>query len=473
MNARTARTRSLLFLAAVLAGACAGGAAGPAAPATKAPAAPVKPAAVAAKPVAVAAATPKPAGAAKPAASGAAAAAAAPSGLDTLPPRVQRLFAEAVQAQDEGQKSGAALDWALLERRWRAVLEAADVPEAHYNLGVTLDAQGRTDEARAEWERARAGKPSLRQAAVNQGVLLERAGDLRGAQAAYAAVIREFPEDARARERLASLYLGSSQLDEAWRLGREALLRDPRSVTANKVLVRVAMQRNELDLAKLLALRTMKLDPKDPELPFLSGEILGRQGDEAAAEAQYRKALSLQPRFLPARSALLRAAVKAKRWPAVAEHAQAWLKEEPGNAQVYLALGIAQRHLDRPDDALAAYAKADELSGGKLPEVNLARGVLLMRVKNECEPALEEFRKYAQGAGPVAATETSVLKLQHECEAILDENKKAQEAARELQRAAEKKAADKADKKAQDLSAKPVSGVEGGVAPTSPAGEVP
>ena len=51
------------------------------------------------------------------------------------------------------------------------MLEAADVAEAHYNLGVALEAQGRTDEARAEYERARALKPGLRQASVNLGVL--------------------------------------------------------------------------------------------------------------------------------------------------------------------------------------------------------------------------------------------------------------------------------------------------------------
>ena len=320
------------------------------------------------------------------------------------------------------------------------MLEATDVPEAHYNLGVALEAQGRLDEARAEYERARALKPGLRQAAVNLGVLLEKAGDLRGAQAAYAAVVRDFPEDARARERLAALYLGAGQLDEAWRLAREALLRDPRSVGANKVLIRVAAQRNQLDLAKLIALRTAKLDAADPELPFLAGELMVRENDEGGAEAQFKKALALDRHFLPARSALLRAAVKRSRWAAAAEHAEALLQDRPGDPAVQLALGIALRHTGKPDDALAAYARAEELSGGKLAEVHLARGVLYMRVKNECEPALDEFRKYAQLAGPVAATESPVLKLQRECEGIQDENRKALEAAREMQKKGAKRA---------------------------------
>ncbi len=429
MNARIAI--SLAVMAAI---GCAGGSSGPARP-SAAPKAAVK------------------------------AAPDAPAPAGEFTPRAQRVFAEAVQA-DEDLRKQKLTDWPLLERRWRAVLEAADVAEARYNLGVALEAQGRVDEARAEYERARALKPGLRQAAVNLGVLLEKAGDVRGAQAVYASVVRDFPEDARARERLATLYLGAGQLDEALRLAREALLGDARSVTANKVMIQVAAQRNQLDLAKLIALRTTKLDPADPELPFLAGELAAREDDRSGAEVQYKKALAIDPRYLPARSALLIAAVKSGRWPAVAEHAQALLQERPGDAAAQLALGIALRHTDKPDEALAAYDKAEQLSGDKLAEVHLARGALQMQVKNDCESALGEFRKYSQAVGPAVTTESPVLKLQRECETTLDENRKAMEAAREMQRAADQK------KQAGQKEA-PVAEEKGGAGPTPAPIEVP
>jgi tetratricopeptide (TPR) repeat protein len=385
-----------------------------------------------------------------------------------------------VAAEEDLKRQKLPPDWPLLERRWRAVLEAAEVAEAHYNLGVALEGQGRLDEARAEYERSLAAKPGLRQAAVNLGVLLEKSGDLKGAQQAYAAVVRDFPEDARARERLAALYLGSGQLDEAWRLAREALLRDPRSVAANKVMIRVAAQRNQVDLAKLIALRTAKLYPDDPELPFLSGELAGRDGDEAAAEAQFRKALAQDPHYLPARSALLRSALRRGKWSAVAEQADALAKDQPNDPAVQLALGVALRHDGKADEALAAYGRAEQLSGGKLAEVYLARGLLYMREKNQCEPALEEFRKYTQDAGPVAATESPVLKLERECEAIQDENRKAQDAARELTRGAEQKGAAKAKAaepakaaEAADPLAVPAPSDESAVPPTPAPIEVP
>jgi tetratricopeptide (TPR) repeat protein len=381
--------------------------------------------------------------------------------------RAQRLFEEAVKAQEDQRKLAVPTDWAHLERKWRAAVDAGGGPEARFNLGVTLEAQGKLADARAEYEAAAAAKPSLRQAGVNLAVLLEKEGDVRGASAAYARIVRDFPEDALARERLASLYRHAGQNEEAWRLAREALLRDPASVGAYKVLARVALQRNELDLAKLIALRAEKLDARDPELPFIAGEVLAKQGDQGGAAAQYRRAIALRADFLPARYALLESATRGEAWGAVAEHAQAILRKESANAAVHLTLGIAQRHLGKPDEALASYAQAEKVAGGSLPEVHLARGVLYMRVKNECEPAVASFRAFGKAAGPMVAADSDAPKLERECLQILEENRRAAEAAKQMQHDAERKAAEGAA--AKTIATPPAAqGADGGAAPTPP-----
>jgi tetratricopeptide (TPR) repeat protein len=359
-------------------------------------------------------------------------------------PRAQRLFEEAVRAEQE-QRTQAGPHWSYLERKWRAAADAGDLAEAHHNLGVALEAQGKLAEAREAYARARELKPGLRQAAVNLGVLLEKQGDTRAAAAVYAQCVRDFPEDAVARERLAALYAASGQLDEAWRLAREALVREPRAIGAYKALARVALERNDLDLAKLVALRAQKIDARDPELPFVVGRVLARQGDVPGAEAQLRRALALSEGYLPARYALLDLALRKQAWGPVAEHAAAILKAEPRNAPVHLAHGLALRHAGKPDEALAAYARAEEASGGTLAEVHLARGVLHARVRSECEPALAELKAYQGRAGPVLPEGArEVVKLQRECEAQLEENRKAAEAARQLQADAARQAAEKA-----------------------------
>ena len=164
------------------------------------------------------------------------------------------------------------IDWALMERKWRAVLGGADVAEAHFNLGVALETRGRRRGAKAEYERAFALKPSLRQAKVNLAVLRGARGDARGAASRVRRGAPRLPrglEGARAARRSLP---PSGQVDEAWRLAREALLSDPRSTGAYKTMIRIAIQRKDLDVAKLIAIRAQKLDERDADIAFLLGE---------------------------------------------------------------------------------------------------------------------------------------------------------------------------------------------------------
>ena len=371
----------------------------------------------------------------------------------------RRLFDEAVATREEMEKAKA-VDWAILERRWRAVVDATGTPEAHYNLGVTLERQGRDPEARAEYQQALAGKP-LKQAAVNLGVLLERSGDLRGAQAAYDGAARDFPDDALSRERLAALYVQSGQFDEAWHQAREALLRDPSSVGARKTMVRVALARGDLDLAKLVALRLQKSAPDDAEVAYLSGLLLAKQGDDVGATAQWTKAVALQPGMSAARAGLLEAAARAERWSEVETLAAAALADDPGNASVQLLLGIAYRHGGKVTEALAAYAAAEQLAAGRLPEVHLARGVLLMRDQGDCVGALQALDQYERAAGPVLPQGSPAPKLIRECQEQVEQSRAAAEAARQMQAEARKKAVEAGAGPAAEKGGAPPASISG------------
>jgi tetratricopeptide (TPR) repeat protein len=322
---------------------------------------------------------------------------------------------------------------------------------------VVLERRGRPSEARAAYDRALSARPGFREAAVNRAILDEAGDDPRRAAAEYAALAKRYPEDAAVRVRLAALYRQAGQLDEAWRLAREALMREPRAVGAYKVMTRVALERGNSDLAELVALRAQKLDAADPELTFFVGEILAKRGDEAGAAVQYRKAIAQAPAFLPARYELLRLALKAQNWEGVVEQGKAIVLVEPDDPRVHLAMGVAERYLGQADPALAAYDRALSLSGGKLPEAHLDRGLLLLKVKNECEPAIAEFRRYQQEA-PAAAASSPAFALQKECEQILVANRQAEEAARQMQQEADRKAAEEARKAAPPPKPAPAQG---------------
>jgi hypothetical protein len=142
----------------------------------------------------------------------------------------------------------------------------------------------------------------------------------------------------------------------------------------------------------------------------------------------------------PARVELFRLELAKQHWAGVAEQARAMLKADPTDARAQLALGVAQRYLGEADQAASAYDSAERLAGDRLPEVHLARGVLLARVREQCGPALVELRRYAVAAGPGAVADGGVGKLERECEQILAAGKAAEEEARRMKAEQERKA---------------------------------
>ena len=378
------------------------------------------------------------------AASGAPAAAATGAPGRELSPRAQRLFDEAVSAVEE-QRKQPSIDWDVLERRWRRVLEAEQVPEAWFNLGVVLEHRRRPDDARAAYRRALDLEPAYSSAATNLA-LLDEPKDPAQAQQRWTELLRRYPDDPLPRERLAALYLAAGQREEARKLAREALVRSPQAVGAYKVLMRVALDGGNADLAQLLALKASKLDPADPEIVSFEGDVLLQQKEDAGAVAKWKKAVALQDDFLPARYALLANALGKQLWESVAEQASAILRTDPDQPRVLLALGVAYRYTGQVDKALAAYDRAEKAGAGKLPEVHLARAVAYMKAKEQCEPALAELRRYLAAAGPTAATEGPAPRLERECQQIVTAGKQAEEAAREMKAEAERaEAAKKAE----------------------------
>ena len=320
------------------------------------------------------------------------------------------------------------------------------IPEARFNLGVALEAQGKLGEARAEYERARRGEAVAAPGGGEPRACCSRSRATRAAPRPRTRA--SCATSPRTRSRASGSPRSTARPASTTSRGGSRARRccaTRRSVGAHKVLAQVALARNELDLAKLIALRAQKLDPKDPELPCIAGQVLARQGDDAGATAQFRRRSRSQPE-LPARAVRPPRGCReeggvGRRSPSTRRPSS---RSGAQDAAVHLALGIAQRHLGKPDEALASYARAEKLAEGRFPEVHLARGVLLMRVKNECEPALASFRAYARAAGPVAAAESQAPKLAARVPAHPRGEPQAAEAAKQMQAEAERKAAEEA-----------------------------
>lgn len=354
-------------------------------------------------------------------------------------PAAQRQFDDSIRSLEEGQTLGV-IDWELLEQKFRLVVEEdGGHAEAWFNLAVIAERGGRADEAQAHYRRAIEAKPTLYVARENLGVLLANEGDPVAAAEEFKAILRDSPEHAGARARLAGIFLDGGDRDRALELARDALLRDPKHPVAQKVMLRVHAAREQWDIARLVAMRAGTLDPKDPEIPYLLGEILEAKGEEAAALAQFRRSLELSPNYLPARAKLATKALERRNYAEAEELLQVLARARGQDPVVHLDLGTALFGLGKIDEALASYEKAQELDpeDGR-PSYPIA--VILHRNRDEPELAIDHYRRFLAGSAINLPGSHPVFALMRECEQLIQLNEETRLAEEAAKAEAERKA---------------------------------
>ncbi len=351
--------------------------------------------------------------------------------------RAKLLFEDAVKAF-EAQRKGKAIDYPSLERKFKTALEAdANLAEADYNLGVIAERQGKKQEAKAWYQSALKKKPSLRQASENLAVMAQNEGDIGGAVALYQDVLKRYPDDAASRARLAEIYRQTGDHDRAMEFSRAALMREPQSTRALKVMMRSYLDRKQLALAKLVALRAMKLDENDPELHHTVGLILQQEGDADGAMLEFKRALEVRGDYIPSHIVLAQMALDAEDYPGAEEHLRKILQAGGKSAAAHLNLGIAYKGQGQFDKAMQEYDEAEKLDPN-LAAIYFNRAIILHRIKDAPERAVELYKKFISMAGGEVAlnAESPVFNLLREAEAVIQakaEAKRAEEQARQME----------------------------------------
>ncbi|XHF13665.1 adventurous gliding motility TPR repeat lipoprotein GltE [Archangium gephyra] len=391
--------------------------------------------------------------------------------------RAKLLFEDALSAL-EAQKKANALDYPSLERKFKAALDAdPNVAEAEYNLGVLAERQGNTQEAISRYQAALNKKPTLRQASENLAVIAQNAGDIAGAVSIYQGILKIYPDDGNARARLAEIYRQTGDQEKAMELARAALMREPQSVTAYKVMMRSYLERKQLAMAKLVALRAMKIDQNDPELHHTIGLILLQEEKKDAARLSFKRAVEVRADYVPSRVLLAQMDLEAEDYPGAEEHLRRILQADSKNAAAHLNLGIAYKGQGQLDKAMQEYDEAEKLDP-KMAAVHLNRAIMLHRHKGAPERAIELYRKYiAMSGGEVALNaEHPIFGLLREAESIVQAQREAvaaeeqQKKLEELQK--QQQELMKAEEAKQGGTVTPASGTDA-PAPTAPAGGTP
>jgi tetratricopeptide (TPR) repeat protein len=186
----------------------------------------------------------------------------------------------------------------------QALLLQPDSSEAHNNLGLTWDAQGRETEAAVEFREAVRLKPDFELAHFNLANALARLGKLDESIAEYAAAVRLNPGRAASFNGLGVCYAMQNKMADAAQQFKEVIRLQPDNAAANGNLGNALAAQNRIDEAIPYYLAALRLNPKDYQTEFNLGLTFSRQGQRAEAESHYRQALRLNPNYAEAQRAL-------------------------------------------------------------------------------------------------------------------------------------------------------------------------
>lgn len=182
------------------------------------------------------------------------------------------------------------------ENSFRRAAELTPVlAEAHYNLGILLDETGRLDEAESCFRRAIACKPGYAEAYDNLGLILRKKGRREDAAACFEQVISLMPDHAEAYSNLGSLLSELGRLDEAVASYRLAVAKRPDHPEELCNLGAILCQQRQFDEAEHCLRQALAMRPDLAEAHCNLGNTLRATGRLDKAEAAYRRAIDLRP----------------------------------------------------------------------------------------------------------------------------------------------------------------------------------
>jgi tetratricopeptide (TPR) repeat protein len=229
---------------------------------------------------------------------------------------------------------------------------------ARNNLGVALAAQGRTDDAMAQFREALEIKPDYADAHTNLGLALWRQGRLEEAAAHYRSALQSTPDAALPHSNLGLVLTEMGRVDEAIVHLSDAVRLDPELSGARVNLgnaLRVSGRAQEALEQYELA---VQIDPEDAEAHNNIGAMLAQQGRRAEAATRFRTALRHDPRSADAHNNLGLILRSEGRTHDAIEHLRRALEIRPTWAQAHNDLGVTLVDAGQIGEAIKQFEEA-------------------------------------------------------------------------------------------------------------------
>ena len=168
------------------------------------------------------------------------------------------------------------------------------------------------------------------------------------------------PGDPTPNNNLAFVAVQEGKSDEAIANFENALRVDATNFVALNGIITEYARRKETDKAHSRVDQALSAYPNVAWLHFLKGQAYGYEGNGTAAEASLRRALEIDPNYLPAYSSLAALFINNKQEDRAIEEYKKILAIRPDNAAVYTLIGMLEDARKNYDGAIDSYKKALE-----------------------------------------------------------------------------------------------------------------
>jgi len=303
---------------------------------------------------------------------------------DEVTPAVQKLYAEAKEAQQNG-------DDATAIEKYRAMIKLAPhLAAAYNNLGRLYFNDHDYLRASEVLHRGLELSPNMPTASAMLGMSYFQLGEADKAEPCLRAALRANPEDSQVEMVLAQVLVQTRKLDEAASYLNKFLARNPKDQQAWYMLGKAYMQMSEDALKKI-----NEIDPNSVVAHEIAGEIDASMHNYDLALVEYKKAIDLAPHLPGTHMHMGDAYWNIGKWESAEEEFKAELTNDPNNCLASWKLGnsILEAN-DSSDDALTDLNHAIERCPNLMQaRVDRARALVRLGKQPEALPDLEMAEK--------------------------------------------------------------------------------
>lgn len=185
-----------------------------------------------------------------------------------------------------------------------------------------------------------------------------QSGDVKTAEEYFQRAAKADPENKQTQTSLALARMRTGNAEEAF-ADLEQIAAEDKGISADMALIASHLRQKQFDKAVEAIGNLERKQPDNPIVHNLHGSALLGKGDSDGARKSFEKALSINPAYLPAATALAQLDMMAKKPDDARKRFESVLAKEPKNVQALLALAeLKARSGAKPEEVADQIGKA-------------------------------------------------------------------------------------------------------------------